>query len=216
MDIKIDRSTALVFDLDDTLYNEIEYLKSAYWYICSELTEKDTEILYNHVFSIYRNGDNPFLYLAEKFDVSIDYLIFQYRNHFPTIKPFPGVLELLQGIKKRQGKIGIVTDGRTVTQSNKLKALGIWNLIDCCIISESVGTEKPSKRNFKLIEKDLKVSKYFYFGDNFKKDFITPAYLGWHTIGLIDNGLNIHPNSCYNALNSPESLIRSFNEISVV
>ena len=65
MDIKVDTSTALVFDLDDTLYNEIEYLKSAYWYICSVLTEKDTEILYNHVFSIYRNGDNPFLYLAE-------------------------------------------------------------------------------------------------------------------------------------------------------
>ena len=45
MDIKIDTSTALVFDLDDTLYNEIEYLKSAYWYICSELTEKDTEMV---------------------------------------------------------------------------------------------------------------------------------------------------------------------------
>ena len=216
MDIKIDKHTALVFDLDDTLYNELEFLKSAYWEICFNLKPKDVYTLFNFVFSLYRNGKNPFLYLSETFCVPIEQLLNTYRTHTPKIKPFPGVLNVIKEVKKKNGKLGIITDGRIITQSNKLKSLGIWEDIDCCIISESIGSEKPNLKNFKLVEEDLKLNTYYYFGDNFKKDFIAPLVLGWHTVGVMDNGMNIHPNSCDFQLNVPECLIRSFEEVSII
>ena len=36
---------------------------------------------------------------------------------------------------------------------------------------------------------------YIYVGDNVSKDFITPNKMDWITIGIKDNGLNIHQQS---------------------
>ena len=52
------------------------------------------------------------------------------------------------------------------------------------------------KNHLKIILEQLKdhfkTNNYYYIADNLKKDFITPNKLGWQTVGLIDNGLNIH------------------------
>ena len=54
MDIRIDNSTAIVFDLDDTLYNEIEYLKSAYAHIASHLDQKNWKPLFRKNFKLQK------------------------------------------------------------------------------------------------------------------------------------------------------------------
>ena len=215
MDIKVDQNTVVVFDLDDTLYNEIDYLKSAYIELAKDLKPANWEQLFAHLFSLYRNGKNAFEYLSTHFDVSSNELIKRYRNHIPNIKPFKGVLEEFQNIKNKNGKIAILTDGRKITQRNKIKALGLLSYIDYLVISEEIGSEKPNEKNFKCIEQQFNLSNYFYIGDNFKKDFITAKRLGWQTIALLDNGLNIHSNAfLYDKIEHlPQNYILHFSQL---
>ncbi|WP_421824381.1 HAD family hydrolase [Flagellimonas oceanensis] len=192
MDIKVDKNTVVVFDLDDTLYNEIEYLKSAYKYIAKQLDANNWKRLYIQMFSDYRSGKNVFELVNIEYKTKTTDLLDIYRNHVPDISPFPGVTELFEKIKIKGGKIAIVTDGRSITQRNKIKSLGIDHHVDYTVISEEIGSTKPNKRNFTVVEDYFDLSNYCYIADNANKDFDAPNVLGWKSILVADNGLNIH------------------------
>lgn len=217
MDIRVNKSKAIVFDLDDTLYNEIEYLKSAYSDIAFHLDPEDCKFLYARMFSLYRSREDVFTYLTEKYRVDKAFLLRRYRDHKPVINPFKGVLNLLQAIKENEGMIGMITDGRSLTQRNKIRALGIENSLDHIVISEEVGTEKPNRKNYEILTENLPASEYVYVGDNMKKDFLTPNKMGWTTIGLIDNGLNIHKDGFHFMKNGymPHFFISSLEDIRI-
>lgn len=195
MDIRVDSKTAVVFDLDDTLYNELDYLRSAYRELSEKLAPDAPQQLFSDLFSRYRNKENVFQYVSETYGIALDTLLNDYRSHTPRIAPFPSVMELLGSIKAKAGRLGIITDGRSNTQRNKLHALGILDVMDYIVISEEIGSEKPDEQNYRAIERELNCVSYYYIGDNFKKDFLTPNQLGWGTIGLVDNGRNIHSNA---------------------
>lgn len=215
MTMKVDKNTVVVFDLDDTLYNEIDFLKSAYTEIAKQLNPDDWKLLYVNMFSLYRQKLDVFGFLSETYNISKKQLIERYRNHAPSIEPKQNVVSVFEKIKEKKGKIAIITDGRTDTQKQKLKALKLQKYLDLVVISEETGFEKPHTNNFKLVENTFKNCNYYYIADNFKKDFIVPNVLGWKTIGLIDNGLNIH-NDTHKYLrkgNNPKKLIFSFQEL---
>lgn len=183
----------IIFDLDDTLMYEIDYLKSAYKEIASTLDEKKANVLFDDMFSRYKKGENVFEYLIVKYqDYSKNQLLDIYRNHVPNIVLNDDIREILLKIKNTGYKLGLITDGRSVTQRNKLKALDIANLFDKIIISEEFGSSKPDERNFKAFLCD-EINHYFYIADNTKKDFIVPNRLGWTSICILDKGNNIHP-----------------------
>ena len=215
MDLKVDHNTVIVFDLDDTLYNELDFLKSAYKEIALFLAPDDWKRLYSTMFSFYRSKINVFEYLANEYNAEIGLLVETYRNHYPDIKLFNGVLEIFDAIKSKNGKIGIITDGRSNTQRSKLESLGILNYIDKIIISEEFGSEKPNLANFKEIENSLPGNIYYYLADNLKKDFIAPNSLGWKSVGLMDNGMNIHFESYKYVFtdNLPHDFIFDFEEL---
>ncbi|WP_276166270.1 HAD family hydrolase [Zobellia alginiliquefaciens] len=218
MDIKVDENSVIVFDLDDTIYNEIDYLKSAYTAIAKKLDPEQGEILFSQMFSMYRNKENVFEYLTTHFNVKKETLIELYRNHIPSISPFKGVFPLFNAIKNQGGKLALITDGRSKTQRTKLAALGIEEYFDKIIISEEIGSEKPDENNYLAIEKTFKNHRYCYIADNVRKDFISPNKLGWDSIGLIDNGLNIHSDSyLYFTKNClPKRFVRSIENIKII
>jgi len=218
MDIKINETTVIVFDLDDTLYNELDFLKSAYQYIAQQLEPEDWRPLFVFMFSLYRSNENVFNVIANKYNLDSATLIKMYRSHTPNITVFKGVRNRLEEIKRKKGKIGIITDGRSKTQRAKINALGISDLVDNIVISEEIGSEKPSLANFKIMEDNLSGDIYYYMADNLKKDFITPNTIGWKTIGLMDNGLNIHYHShlYIDKEHLPEQFVSSFLEIQII
>lgn len=217
MDITINTNTVVVFDLDDTLYNELDYLKSAYQQIAKHLDSKRWKSLYALMFSLYRNENNVFEMLSNKFNVDKKILLELYRNHTPNIFLFDGVINQISSIKSKSGKIGIITDGRSNSQMTKIKALGLIDVVDKVVISEEIGTEKPDLNNFKIIENAFPNSEYWYIADNLKKDFLAPNKLGWKTIGLIDNGMNIHYESYkyFNKVHEPQSFILSIKDLNI-
>jgi len=217
MDIRVDKRTAVVFDLDDTLYNEIDFLKSAYNTIAQDLDPREWKGLLAKMLSRYRNGVDVFAWLTEHYSVSKDELLIIYRSHLPNIMPFDGVMDAMLKIRDKGGSLGILTDGRSLTQRNKIDALGLTKIMDYIGISEELGTEKPSPENFRHVETHFKLDKYYYIGDNLKKDFVAPKAMGWKTIGIIDNGLNIHYDQYlyWNETHIPGEFISSFKELQI-
>ncbi|WP_031428388.1 HAD family hydrolase [Flavimarina sp. Hel_I_48] len=191
----INSDHTFVFDLDDTLYKEIDYLKSAYTEIARNVSGQQWQATYAKMFALYREKKNVFDFITSQFDVEIDELLQLYRQHKPKIVLSDEVKGLLNSIKEKGAHIAVLTDGRSIGQRNKIEALGLEEWIEKAFISEELGSEKPSEKNFIAVEEYFNSTKYYYIGDNLKKDFITPNKRGWNTIGLIDNGLNIHVDS---------------------
>lgn len=191
----------VVFDLDDTLYKEVDYLKSAYREIASRvypaLTSdfKDENAVYHWMLTNYKNGADVFEELM-RYGVSFDKqeLLRIYREHKPTIGLSDGAMEVLEALKKKGYAIGLITDGRSLTQRNKIEALGLGEYVEpaLVLISEETGFGKPSLESYRYVMQRYPESEYVYVGDNPKKDFYAPNELGWMTICLKNDGRNIH------------------------
>ena len=180
----------LVLDLDDTLYSEISYLHSAYRFIAAKISA-EPEVLSAHMLQQYYAGENVFEQLVHGYGVDKTTLLDWYRFHQPDISLYPAVLETLNSYKADY-QYAVITDGRSKTQRNKLHALGLMPYLNSIVISEEIGSEKPSAANYEKVMQDLQCEHYIYVGDNLKKDFITPKEMGWTTICLKDQGSNIH------------------------
>lgn len=124
---------------------------------------------------------------------------------------------MLVKIKSKNSKIGIITNGRSITQRNKIGALGLGQLIDETIISEEFGFEKPNEAVYKyFLKKDYKW-QFYYFGDNLKNDFITPKKLDWCCIGVIDeNSIHKFNVSEFSREYLPHIFIKEFSEIEII
>ncbi|MEZ4909309.1 MAG: HAD-IA family hydrolase [Saprospiraceae bacterium] len=216
MILTINNRTTIVFDLDDTLYNEVDFLKSAYRLIAKKLEPELKKNIYREMLGLYKSRKSTFDVIFEKYNpsISIDDMISLYRYHKPILKPADGVKNLLAKIKKQGGRLGLLTDGRSISQRNKLDALKLKVKFDLIVISEEFGSEKPAMRNYKIFEEKLKAETYIYIGDNIKKDFVSPNKLGWETICLLDNGYNIHYQDWnLNLEYLPKYKITSFNNL---
>ncbi len=218
MDIKVDAKTVIVFDLDDTLYNEMEYLRSAYSEIAQSIDPAQWRPLFARMHSLFRSKADVFEFVSQTYKMDKSDLLNTYRTHIPSLQLFNGVLETMAQIKAKKGKIGIITDGRKTTQRAKLKALDIIDRVDKIVVSEEVGSEKPDERNYRIIEEAFPDGTYLYMADNLRKDFIAPNKLGWQTLGLIDNGLNMHfdGHSYFDKSHMPQQFVTSFEEINIV
>lgn len=197
----------ICFDLDDTLYKEIDYLKSAYREIaeyaaghcegCSDCVGILAIKAYNRMLDAYREGLNAFEEL-NKFlglELPISDFLYIYRTHKPKIALTEDVEQTLDALKAEGVRIGLITDGRSVQQRNKIEALGLgkWIEEEDIVISEEFGSEKPALANYEFFMKRYpECHDFTYVGDNLKKDFIAPNALGWMTVCLKDDRRNIH------------------------
>lgn len=192
----INNNIHIVFDLDDTLYKEIDFVESAYNYINNYILN-----LYNIDLSKYIQkciDDGMIFYdlitsnLNQNQSFPIEKYLELYRFHYPKIKLSNDAAEFINKIVKKNIDFSIITDGRSISQNNKINALGLSHLVKNIIISEETGYKKPHLNNFKIIEKVYPDKKLLYIGDNTSKDFLAPNILKWDTICLLDNGKNIH------------------------
>lgn len=188
----------VAFDLDDTLYKEVEYLESGYCAIEHHVNNRlQAKIsLTEKMLVWWKEGENVFERLVELYPdiLSKEDCLNIYRYHKPNIKLEDGALSLLDFLSRNDVTIGLITDGRERTQLNKIYALGLHSYIDVkdIIISESFGSEKPAEANYRFFMEKYPNAKYVYVGDNVKKDFVSANRLGWETICLLNDGRNIH------------------------
>ena len=192
----INNNIHIVFDLDDTLYKEIDFIKSAYIYINNYIKFRFNLDLSNNIKKCLDDEVNFFDLINSKLQPDqsfpIEKYLELYRFHYPEISLSHDTTVFLDKIISHNIDFSIITDGRSISQKNKIKALGLDDLAKNIIISEETGFEKPHLNNFKIIEKIYPNKKLLYIADNTTKDFLAPNVLKWDTICLLDNGQNIH------------------------
>ena len=169
----------IVFDLDDTLYDEIDFVKSGFREVSNYLGR---EKYFNFMWEEFlKNGSGKiFDKLIEKFnlDVPVIKLVEIYRFHFPKISLPKESLELLEFAKNYN--TALISDGHYITQKNKYNALNLK--LDYPIFSDFYHTKKPELKPFLMVMDKFPNEDYIYISDNPKKDFLAPKKLGWKTI----------------------------------
>lgn len=180
----------ILFDLDDTLYPEIDYVHSAYRAIAARWGVELLPLMFAAP-SIAEAFD---LVTATRPDVTITEIIGLYRTHCPGIHLPWQSLYTLATLRNTGHKIGIITDGRSITQRHKIEALDLDRFVnpEHIIISEEIGGDKTTPLPFETIAGKCPDEKFTYIGDNPAKDFTYPASMGWRTVCLLNAGHNIH------------------------
>lgn len=192
------RKPVVVFDLDDTLYNERDFLLSAYSELAQWIESRsEARGLYEFMANAYADGVDVFQETISKFALTIDKdeMLARYRAHKPAICLDDDTCETLAQLGE-QAVLGLITDGRSLTQRNKVNALQLLRYIPEAniIISEEFGHAKPEPEPYLYFEQRYPTAEsYTYVGNSLLKDFIAPNALGWRTVCLIDNGRNIRP-----------------------
>ncbi len=213
----------IAFDLDDTLYKEADYVKSGYIAILNKLREKypiDTHFCLEKML----NSDNAFASLLKnisdcgyKASENINDCLEIYRNHHPEIKLDNDAITTLTELKNRDIPLAIITDGRIISQTNKINALGLNKFINFeqIFISEEIGCDKLYSISFEMLMKQYPHhSEFIYIGDNLSKDFLWPNKLGWKTICVRSNGANIHPQNFNCSIEYlPQNIVNNISEI---
>lgn len=198
-----------IFDLDDTLYKEVDFVLSAYRHIDRLLVAEygmNPGIAFKILTRNYDLGINPFSALNDhmieilgiRIPDAINWMVSEYRYHLPDIHLDNGTKYILNYFKQYYDvPMYIITDGRSITQRNKIRALSIDKYIpwENIFISEEVGYEKTDPYSFSLIrDRHVPSQTQFYFvGDNPAKDFIVANMNNEVSIQLNNNGRNIHP-----------------------
>lgn len=192
------QKSVFVFDLDDTLYYEADYVRSGIRFVVEYLDRTLGRSLSNKLLNeLFGNKHEipPTDWLqkvAEAYEVkhSIESLLWIYRLHPPTISLDPETSLFVISIAGNAPTY-ILTDGRQITQKLKLNALGLGQIP--CLISEQFDSEKPNELRFRLImEKHTDRTNCIYIGDNLNKDFLAPNRLNWATVGIRHNPRMIH------------------------
>lgn len=193
------------FDLDDTLYAERDFLRSAWREIARMAASRYRGTDYADCLAAMWTAENAFdgliSHLLARGNSNVPTaaeLVEMYRSHRPDTLPFkPGAEQMLADLRSHGARIALITDGRVRTQMAKVEALRLDRFIDPAdiIISEAAGHDKTTAHNFERLQlAHHECSRMAYVGDNPAKDFVNPRRLGWTTIALLDHsGANIHP-----------------------
>ncbi|HEY2841021.1 MAG TPA: HAD family hydrolase [Pirellulales bacterium] len=209
----------VAFDLDDTLYKEADFVASGFAAVADRLRSAGRDSLLPDLqqFSAQKVSDVFGALIAKHGladEITKEELLEAYRFHPPQVALAHGAAEALLELRRRGSALCVISDGRSRTQRNKLRALGVEDYFDPIIISEEIGTEKPAEANFRAVMTQHPDKRCVYVADNTAKDFITPRRLGWTTICLRDDGRNIHPQRFdLSPEYLPEYLIESLDEL---
>lgn len=180
-----DKAKAIVFDLDDTLYGEKEYVKSGYQKVATAFPQIENmeEKLYESFLKGGKAFDETLKNAGLDTEENKKKCLEIYRFQQPNIRLYDGVKEMLVNLREKGVKLGIITDGRVEGQKAKIDALGLNGLVDEIVITDELGGvefRKPNEKAFLLMQEKLGVpfADTVYVGDNLQKDFIAPNKLG--------------------------------------
>ncbi len=180
---------AIIFDLDDTLYSEKDYVYSGIKTVCKEF--ENSEEFYKVCCESFKNKQPCFDVALTKFGIknqeNIQKCLKVYREHNPQINLYEGVEQMLKDLRAKGVKTAIITDGRPEGQRKKISALGLDSLVDDIIITDELGGEqfrKPNDISYRIIQRRFGIpfEQMAYVGDNCSKDFHAPRQLGMKTI----------------------------------
>ena len=177
----------LLFDLDDTLYPEKQYIYQGFWNVACILYKRhrlDCIETYLNLVKMFRSGSSKvfddFL-LSRNINKEVNYIVDIYRKSDKKLYLYKDVIESLKYLKEVNNNLILVTNGRSETQWYKIKHLGLMEIFDDIFVLDDFGVKywKPSTLIFGRISSKYgnNLSDYFFIG-NGEEDFEFSKTLG--------------------------------------
>lgn len=218
----------VVFDMDDTLYLERDYVRSGFGAIADYVDRvADRDKVFCTLWGMFNEGVRGdtfnrlmdlFPAIAEEYDIPS--LVTVYRNHQPEIAVIPEMRDIIASLKSKGIALGVLSDGPLTSQQAKADALGVASMVDQVVLTDALGRSswKPSVDGFELLATALGLphNALVYVGDNPVKDFFAPRKLGWLTIRLRMAGQLREMEEAADMENTPHEDVRSFTQLSTL
>jgi HAD superfamily hydrolase (TIGR01549 family) len=208
------RNIAVLFDLDDTLFDHkfsrlkaLGALQTKFpelnAFSLEELEQEHEKLLsanYNQVLdgklSVVDGTTQRIAKLCSLHGVELGFeeaqcvANFYSQEYMKNRQPVPGSKDILT-ILNKYATLGVVTNGLVEPQIEKLRVCQIAELLDFIVISEVVGYKKPSKEIFEVALKkaDVGPSESVYVGDSWSSDVLPALSLGMRAVWLNRYGL---------------------------
>lgn len=199
---------AVLFDLDDTLYDQVIPFREAYEELFGNRFDIDIEKLFmarhrrsDEVYHlsvrgeitmeemyIYRGG-KPFedlgFHISDEEALKFQYVYAERQKHLRISEEMKAILvELL----RRNVPIGIISNGPTEHQRRKIQSMGLmkWIPEECIFVSGDDGISKPEKHIFERARKKIGLSpeEMIMVGDSLPNDIIGAKNAGWKTVWM--------------------------------
>lgn len=193
------RWRAVIFDLDDTLYPERDYVLSGFRAVADWAQRRgidSADSAFASLESMFAGGVR-----GDTFDRWLDFkgvpkvlaaeMVAVYRAHRPRLIPFPQIDGLLKSLRGG-AKLGLVSDGYLAVQRAKFAALGLAEHFSAVVFSDELGSDcwKPSPKPFERVLDLLheEPAAAVYVADNCAKDFLGARRAGLSTIWVRYSG----------------------------
>ncbi len=185
-------ATTVVFDIDDTLYLERDYVASGFAHLDAVVREQHGVdgfgALAWRLFEQGRRGDIIDRALAElgvpATPSDVARLVRGYREHRPRISLLPDAARALAELRGPGVSLAVLSDGPLASQAAKVTALGLRRHARRIVLTDRYGPGygKPHPRGFEEIAARTGARRLAYVADNPVKDFAAPRRLGWLTV----------------------------------
>lgn len=187
----------VVFDLDDTLYLERNFVRSGYSAVAQVVAGRiqvPAELLFSFMWDLFCTGNRDVFdklllaYPEAKKRFTVSELVKVYRTHRPRLRLPLEVRRLLLWLRRCGIRTAILSDGYLEAQRAKIAALGLNGAVDLVVLTDAWGRDfwKPHRRGYEEVAARVGLDgrALCYVGDNPEKDFRTPKSLGWYTIRI--------------------------------
>lgn len=216
------RIDTVMFDLDQTLLDKDQSLNNFANYQYEEFSlvrfipdKKDFVEKFSELNNIVMPKEEVYERLVDFFNIEkslYDELLADLNDNFHVYSVgFSGLHEMLETLKERGYKLGIITNGRDFYQRNKISALGISDYFSDIVTSGSVNIKKPDQAIFQIALSKLNSSseRSVFIGDSLKVDVIPAKELGMYTIlKSKDNSFTLPDAICDNLAEIPNIINR--------
>src|SRR3954465_12267606 len=138
---------AVIFDLDDTLYREHDYVRSGFAAVARRLAAEPAappeHELYDALVREWQRNGRGSVFDAVVADaglaVDVGELVAVYRKHEPQLVLYPDAGGALPRLEASDRLVAVLTDGMASVQRRKLRALGLDRRIPCVVVSDDFG-----------------------------------------------------------------------------
>jgi putative hydrolase of the HAD superfamily len=186
-------SPVVVFDIDDTLYLERDYVRSGFRAVGAWARRTlGVPDLADQAWAAFESGVRATIFNEVLAGAGVEptpellaRMVAGYREHQPDITLLADARVCLDAAVGT-GAVAVITDGPLASQSAKARSLGLATWSQTTILTGELGPGlgKPHPRAFELVEQRLGVdgSQCTYVADNPAKDFVAPHQRGWTTV----------------------------------
>ena len=188
------------FDIDDTLYDTSGFAKLARKAALNAMIDAGLPLSHDNAYKLLREiikekGSNYDQHLnvltkrvfGEEKPLLIALGMITYHNvKFALLRLFPETMSTLIHLKAQGYHLGVISNGLTIKQYEKLVRLGLHHFFDSVVTSQEANVEKPDKTIFKMAMERMgfKAENSIMIGNSFNDDILGAINAGMSAVFL--------------------------------